>query len=400
MSDLQRTPGDRESSDRFEVLIAGGGVAGLEAAFALRELAGDRVSIRILAPTDEFVYRPMSVAEPFTSGWAQHYPLSELAAGAGAELLTDALLEVDAPRRQVRTAGGAELSYDALLICLGASVHSRYEHATNVDDAHMDELLHGLVQDIEEGYVRRLAIVVPAPMPWPLPAYELALMASERAWDMQAEMSVTVLTPEQAPLAVFGPETSLALSRLLDDRKIDVLTSAYCEVPEAKTVLIHPGDRSLAVDRIVALPELRGPAIEGLPCDDAGFIPIGEFAEVRGVERVWAAGDATDVAVKHGGVAAQMADTAARSIAALAGAAIEPEAFDLVLEGVLLTGGRPRYLRGATTDGRPAPSELPELRRDDPAPKIAARYLGPRLAALTPSTPRPSDAENPLAASG
>jgi 2-polyprenyl-6-methoxyphenol hydroxylase-like FAD-dependent oxidoreductase len=55
-------------TERFEVLIAGGGVAGLEAAFALRDLAGDRVAVSILAPTDELVYRPTSVAEPFTSG--------------------------------------------------------------------------------------------------------------------------------------------------------------------------------------------------------------------------------------------------------------------------------------------------------------------------------------------
>jgi sulfide:quinone oxidoreductase len=215
MSDLPTTAARRDRGAPCQVLIAGAGVAGLEAAFALRELAGDRVGLRIMAPTDEFVYRPMSVAEPFTSGWAQHYPLSALAEAVGAELVQDALVEVNAPDQQVRTANGSTLSYDALLICLGASVHPRYEHATTVDDVRMDELLHGLVQDIEGGYVHHLAVVVPAPMPWPLPAYEIALMASERAWDMQTDMSVTVLTPEEAPLAIFGSEASRGLARLL-----------------------------------------------------------------------------------------------------------------------------------------------------------------------------------------
>ncbi len=389
-----------DTAKRFEVLIAGAGVAGLEAAFALRQLAGDRVGLTIMAPTDAFVYRPMSVAEPFTSGWAQHYPLSKLAEAAGAELLRDALLEVDHQHQQVRTVSGATLSYDALLVCLGASVHGRYEHATTVDDTRMDELLHGLVQDVEGGYVHSLAVVVPAPMPWPLPAYEIALMASERAWDTQADMSVTVLTPEKAPLAIFGADVSQALVRLLEERKIKVVTSVDCEVPKAKTIRIHPGDRSLDVDRIVALPELRGPAIAGLPHDDGGFIPVDEYAQIKGIKGVWAAGDATDFPIKHGGVSAQMADTAAQSIAALAGIAVAPRPFDPTLEGVLLTGGTPRYLhrRAAADDG--GPSGMVTLERGDGTPKIAAKYLAPRLDELRPVVAGRAEATPPVIAAG
>jgi sulfide:quinone oxidoreductase len=243
-----------------------------------------------------------------------------------------------------------------------------------------------LVQDVEEGYVRTLAIVVPAPMPWPLPAYELALLASERAFDMQADMSITVLTPEDAPLSIFGADASLAVSRLLAERRIEVVTSAYCEVPKSKTVRIHPGDRSLEVDRIVALPELRGPVIAGLPHDSSGFVPVDDYGRVMGVERVWAAGDATDYPIKHGGVAAQLADTAAQSIAAFAGAQAEPMKFAPVIEGVLLTGGRPRYLHSSPGGGKSAQSELLELQRNDRTPKIAARYLEPHLAELRSSS--------------
>ncbi len=372
----------------FDVLIAGAGVAGLEAAFALRELAGAQVRVTIAAPTDEFVYRPMSIAEPFTSGRAQHYSLPELAARAHANLRRDALVKVDAENQRVETTDGTELSYDALLICLGATAHARYEHATTIDDAHMDELLHGLLQDIEGGYVSSLAMVVPAPMPWPLPAYEFALMASERAWDMQADMSVTLITPEDVPLASFGPDAGLALARLLDERKIDVVTSAECEIPKAQTVQIHPRDRPLHFDRIIALPELRGSAVAGLPHDDRGFIPIDDHTRVPGVKRVWAAGDTTNFPVKHGGVAAQMAHTAAQSIAAAAGAAVEPERFDPVLEGVLLTGGKPRYLRGRAADGTGTHPEVRTLEHGDEPPKIAARYLAPHLLAIQPTDQR------------
>ncbi|MGZ4297174.1 MAG: FAD-dependent oxidoreductase [Solirubrobacteraceae bacterium] len=365
----------------LRVVIAGGGVAGLEAAFALRELAGDRVATTLLTPGDEFVYRPLSIGEPFSSTHAERYALAPLAAAAGAELVQDTLASVDPRNQVVRTGAGAKLGYDALLVGLGAAMQPVSQHATNVDDARMDELLHGLVQDIEGGYVRRLAIVVPGPMPWPFPAYELALMASERAWDMQTDLDVTLMTPERAPLEIFGAEASGAVARMLADRRIEVVGSAYCEIPRSQLVVVHPGGRSVAADRIVAFPQLVGPDVDGLPSDGGGFLPVDEYGRVRGVQRVWAAGDGTDYPVKQGGVAAQLADTAAESIAALAGVTRDVRPFSPIVEGVLITGGTPRYLR-ATPAGRDSDGEsvFTELARGATPPKIAARYLGPHLA--------------------
>jgi sulfide:quinone oxidoreductase len=244
----------------------------------------------------------------------------------------------------------------------------------------MDELLHGLVQDIEGGYLHRLAIVVPGPMPWPFPAYELALMASERAWDMQTELELTLLTPERSPLELFGAHASHEVAKLLSDRRIEVVTSAYCEIPHSQLVVVHPGGRSIAADRIVAFPQLVGPDVKGLPSDGGGFIPVDEYGRVRGVQWVWAAGDGTDQPLKLGGVAARLADTAAETIAAAAGVAHDVRPFSPVVEGILMTGGTARYLRatppGPTSDGE---SVFTELARGVMPPKIAARYLGPHL---------------------
>jgi sulfide:quinone oxidoreductase len=370
---------DPTEAGPLSVLIAGAGVAGLEAAFALRELAGDRVVVKLLAPNDEFIYRPMTVGEPFNLGRAERYSLSSLADAAEAELVQGALSEVHADRRVALTDSGVELSYDALLVGLGANLHRRYEHVTSVDDGRMDDVLHGLVQDVEEGYVHRLAFVVPTPIPWPLPAYELALMTAERAWDMQADLRITIVTPEAAPLSVFGESASQEVADLLARRGIEVITSASFEIPKAKTIRLHPGDRTLEVDRIVALPELRGPALSGLPYDATGFLAVDGYGRVKGVEAVWAAGDCTDFAVKHGGIAAQQADTAARSIAARSGAAVEAEQPEPVIEGVLLTGEKPLRLGAQTPGVTTVRSGLSGVLGGSPAQKIAARYLGPHL---------------------
>jgi sulfide:quinone oxidoreductase len=368
--------------ESFEVVIVGGGVAGLEGALALRNLAGDRVSLKLMAPSPDFVYRPMTVREPFSWAVAERYPLPEIAPDIGAELVKDALVRVDPGAQVVHGESGSELRYDALLLGLGAKIRARYEHAVTLNDARLDELLHGLIQDVEGGYVNRLGFVVPPRMAWPLPVYELALMTSRRAYDMNVEVAATIVTPEDAPLAVFGQGVSQAVAELLAERGIEVIVSAYCEVPRTGVIEISPGERTLEVDRVVALPELDGPAVPGLPHTSDGFIPVDDHCRVRDTERVYAAGDAVDFAVKHGGIAAQQADTAAQAIAALAGAPVDPQPFRPSIHGVLLTGEEPRYLSAEITGGRGLRSELTDEPTWSPPTKISARYLAPYLEQL------------------
>lgn len=369
------------SSPASNVVIAGGGVAALEAALALRHYAGAELELTLLAPAKEFVYRPMTVREPFAYGPAQRYFLNPIAADVNAELIEDSFAWVDAARQTAHTQGGRELHYDALLLALGAMAHGRYGHALTIDDRRLDELLHGLIQDVEAHYVRSLAFIIPPRMAWPLPVYELALMTAGRAYDMNLELPVTVITPEDAPLAIFGQEASATVSGLLGEAGVTTIGSSYAEVPEQGHVVLSPGDRRMSFDRVVALPELFGPKVRGLPAAEHGFIPVDVHGRVRGVDHVYAAGDATNFPVKHGGVASQQADAAAEAIAAAAGAPLEPQPFNPVIHGMLLTGGRPKYLTAHITGGHGFSSTISDTPTWSPATKIAARFLAPYLEA-------------------
>jgi len=123
-----------------------------------------------------------------------------------------------------------------------------------------------------------------------------------------------------------------------------------------------------------------GPAIRGLPGGTHGFIPVDPYGRVRDVDRVYAAGDATDFAIKHGGIAAQQADTVALTIAGLVGAPVEPKPFRPEIHGLLLTGGKPRYLSARVSGDHGFSSEITETPTWSPPAKIAARYLAPYLA--------------------
>ena len=378
MGRAEATPTD-SGTGAFKVLIAGGGVAALEGALALRELAGDAVALTLLCPEPEFFYRPLAVREPFAYSGAVSYPLAVFARDVHAKLVPDSFAWIDPEHRVVHIRGGDELGYDALLLAVGAKPHARYGHALTVDDRRLDELMHGLIQDIEGGYVKSVAFVVPPRVPWPMPIYDLALMTAGRAYEMNVDVAVTIVTPEEHPLALFGQEASAGVQELLNEERIQTITAAYAEVPSIGCVTIHPGDRQLTVDRVVALPELFGPEIRGLPTAEHGFIATDRHGHVREVERVFAAGDVTDFAVKHGGIAAQQADAAAESIAALAGVQIEPKGFDPIVSAILLTAGRPKYLTAQITGGHGYTSSISDKPTWDPPSKIAAKYLSPYL---------------------
>jgi sulfide:quinone oxidoreductase len=368
-----------QTENELRVIVAGGGVAALETVLALADLAPDRTDVTVIAPNGEFVYRPMTVREPFAYGAAQRYPLASIVNDAGATLLSDELAWVDPGTQTIHTKGGQELPYDALMLALGASAHPRYEHALTIDDSHMDETMRGLIQDVEEGYVKRLAFVSPGRMAWPLPLYELALMTAGRAFDMNVELAVTIVSPEDTPLAVFGANASLAVSKLLQKAHIVSVNSAYAEVPSSKEVVINPGDRHLHVDRVIALPELYGPAVRGIPLTTHGFIRVDRHGRLLDAGPIYAAGDAVDFPVKHGGISAQQADAAAQAIAAAAGAHVTPEPFTPVIRGMLLTDGDPVYLTAKITGGHGFSSEITDTPTWSPAAKIAARYLAPCL---------------------
>jgi sulfide:quinone oxidoreductase len=365
--------------DKLRVVIVGGGVAALETALALAQLAPEHTDLTLIAPNPEFVYRPMTVREPFAHGAAARYPLQRIARDAGARLLPDELDWIDPERQSIQTKTGERIEYDALVLALGAHAHTRYRHAVTIDDRHMDETLHGLIQDVEGGYVHSLAFVASDRMAWPLPLYELALMSAGRAYDMGVELSTAIITPEHSPLVVFGSTASEAVAELLGNAHILTINTPHVEVPSSGEVVIASGERRLRVDRVIALPELYGPPVRGIPLGEHGFIRVDPHGRVPGVEHVYAAGDATDFPVKYGGIAAQQADVVAQSIAALAGASVTAELFHPVIHGMLLTDGKPVYLTAEIAGDEGFNSKVSDTPTWSPPKKIVAKYLAPYL---------------------
>ena len=365
------------------VVIAGAGIAGIEGLLRLRRLAGDRVQITVLSPVDEFVYRPLAVLEPFSRGSLRRYRLERLITPTGARHVRDRLVRVDPAFGLVLTHSGRELPYDALLVAVGAGQSNPYPHAALFTDRNGGETFTAIVGDLEAGRANSLAFVVPQGSVWPLPLYELALLTAHHARRSAIPVQLTFVTAEPRPLKVFGQAADDAIERLLDEANIALRTGVTAAVPGPGR--LHLGDDELHADRIVTLPRIIGPAVPGLPAGTAWFTPIDDYCRVPGTDgRVFAAGDATDSPVKHGGLGAQQADTAAAGIAHLAGTAPRPGPLMPVIRSRLLTGDKPLYLVARVEGGLGWRSEVHE---HPPWPldhKVVAEELGPYLANLSP----------------
>ena len=159
----------------------------------------------------------------------------------------------------------------------------------------------------------------------------------------------------------FGSAAADEAAELLRAASIEVHCNSYAASFAGGELRLVPEGR-LAADRVVSLPRLRGPRVEGVAHDVDGFVPTDLHGLVHGSPDVYAAGDATSFPLKHGGIAVQQADAVAEAIAARLGACVRPRPFRPLLRGLLLTGDAPRFLwfdpaggRGETSAATPYP---------------------------------------------
>ncbi len=367
------------SGERQKVVIAGAGIAGAEAALALRDLGRGLVDVHLYDARPEFVFWPYAVGEPYGTSQAFRYDLQRLAEHCQASFHLAGIAAVDPAERLVVTDDGKQAAYDHLVLVPGAQKVAAVPGAATFWGASDEGEVGAVIAKLREGGLRHLVFTMPRERGWALPLYELALLgATERGRSTAGPTRITILTPENAPLEVFGSRAAEQVSALLAERGIEVIVGGHPIGFADGRLGISPGE-DLAADAVIALPFLEGRAIDGIPHDGKGFIPIDEHSRVVGLDRVYAAGDASAFPVKQGGIAAQQADGAAEAIAAAAGAELEPRPFDPVLRAVLWTGGEARYLYGRVgVGGDGDESGLGERPHGGMrSSKVMARYLTP-----------------------
>jgi sulfide:quinone oxidoreductase len=363
-------------TDTPRVLIAGGGVAGLEACLALRSFLGEaELDIDLLCREDRFEYRPLAVLEPFGGAAAWSMKLERFAADQEVRLVRDTLAAVQPDRQVAITAYSGRLRYDALLLCVGARPVRALPGAITFRGGRDASAVRAALEAVQPGETTTIAFAVPSGALWTLPLYELAILAAARLHTRGTRAQVMITSPEAAPLEAFGAPASTAVAQLLDAHGIEFAGHAVAVAADAGELELDDGRRIRAA-AVVTLPGLVGRRVPGVPQDAEGFIDVDEHGRVPGTDGVYAAGDVTTFPLKQGGLATQQADAAAEAMLAALGVPIVPRPFEPVLKGVLYTGHQPAYLRARMAGEGSEPRAYSMWW---PPSKIAGRHLAPYL---------------------
>ena len=218
----------REPSD---VVIAGGGVAALEALLALSEIAQNHVRVTLVAPDPRLTYRPLAVAEPFGISEPRVIDLERTAHDRGARFVAGSLHFVKPEAGRAGLADGTSLHYDALLVAIGTYQAPMLPGAlTFAMPGSVDEF-RALLGEIESGespgsrsrFPTRCAAA---------PALRAGRITAAFAVKIGANVELHMVTPELRPLEIFGPGVSSHVARLLEDAGIRLHTG---RVPLAST---------------------------------------------------------------------------------------------------------------------------------------------------------------------
>lgn len=340
-------------------MIAGGGFAGVEAMLALRAIAADAIDLTLVAPDPMLAYRPAATGEAFAEAGPRLYDLEAIATELEADYHMARLESVAPQKRFVRLSSGASLGYDALVLAVGARSRKSIPGALSFRDQRDVPLLRGVLERLRTGSIDRLVFAIPSGCAWGLPAYELALRAAIAAEDDRVESAITIVSPEHAPLAAFGRDCSNAVQGLLDEHGVRFLGASAVSTVHGDGTAVLEFAGAIRADRVVALPQLRGQAITGIPASWSEFVPTDPLGCVEGLTDVYAAGDMTRCAMKFAGLAVHHADRIAHTITTRLGLSVGECAETVVLHARLRGRRRTLVLRAEVDgQGRPVSAQL------------------------------------------
>jgi len=285
-------------------VVLGGGFGGLETAFTLRMLAGERAGITLVTDQKCFLFKPNSIYVPFGLDPDKlRVPLDRPTARKGIELIQAKAREIDPEAREVQLDGLA-VPYDFLVVATGAGmrpaeVPGLAEHAistwTPVDMLRLRAGFESLIEASLHNERRRVLFVIPPNNKCAGPLYEIVLMLDTWLRRKGAREGVEIVwsTFENSYIQAFGPRLHEVAAAEFERRGIEGHTDWTVERVEADAVSYANGEQ-LGYDLLVGFPPyIASTPFPGLRSDERGFL-ITDLASRRLVDHpeIFAVGDA------------------------------------------------------------------------------------------------------------
>jgi NADH dehydrogenase FAD-containing subunit len=316
-------------STRPQVVILGGGFAGLETAFSLRQQLGERVGLTLVSETMDFLFKPNTIYIPFGGREDRlHIPLSRPLRRRDVTFHRGRAVDVDPDARRVSLGDGTRLGYDFLVVATGAAMRPEEvpglaENARTIwTPQQMRELggdLRWVLEDARRGRRSKVLFLVPPGNKCAGPLYEIVFMLDSwlRRHNARDDVDIEWTTFESSYIQAFGPRLHEVVSAEFAARGIEGHTEAVVTkvLPDE---VVYADDSVREYDHLVSFPPyVSAVSYPALPSDDRGFV-VTDLAtrQVQAHPGVYAPGDAGDFPVKQAFLAFLQADAVADDIAA------------------------------------------------------------------------------------
>ena len=310
-------------------MVLGGGFGGLETAFDLRLLAGDRAKITLVSDSDHFLFKPNSIYVPFGMDPEKlKVPLAKPAARKNIELIQAKAHGIDPDARRVEL-DGRSIPYDFLVVATGADMRAGEipglgEHAISPwTPAEMLRLRAGF-QGLLSGNGKGKQPACPLRRPAEQQVLRAAvrdradarhLAAPQRRPREHRDRLVDLreqLHPGLRPAPARGRRGRVRAPRHRRPHRLGRRARRPRSPPPTPTA------SSSSYDLLVAFPPyIAATSFPGLDADERGFLAteLGSRRLTRHPE-IFAVGDAADFPVKQAFLAFLQADAAASHLAA------------------------------------------------------------------------------------
>ncbi len=316
------------STSKPRVLVLGLGFGGLESAFYVKWKLKNRVDLTIIAPTDQFLFKPNTIYIPFGADPKEFvFSVRKGMEKRGIRFLQGKAVGIDPELSLVETTTTeGKIPYDYLIIATGAGMQPEdipgledYAHTVWTPQAmlRLREGYQKVRERLQDGKTQHILFLVPPHNKCSGPLYEIVFMTDTwfRRQKLRDRLKITWTTFEKGYIQAFGPRLNEVVEKEFARRNIEGIKQVVVKEVKAQRVLYENG-MEIEYDLLVSFPPYRAEIkFDTLPADERGFISTYlPTRQVQGYENIYVAGDTGDFPVKQAFLAFLQADAGAEHL--------------------------------------------------------------------------------------
>ena len=292
---------------RKQLVIVGGGFAGLEAAFTLKELLGSAVRIALIdrSPYHYFIPSIHEIISGKVEPQQIRIPLSAMLGPTGIDCIQDEVLDLDRGQRRIIT-NKSVLAYDYLVLGLGAennffSIPGAAELACRFRSAVDAEQIRAGLARIMEDEACSYTVMIAGGGTEGVEVVGEVVDAVEKGCGSDAlktgRITIELIEAQDRPLPGFPDKLRDFAGDYLRKRSVRLTTGSRIAEVEKESVLLDSG-AIRPVSLLIWTGGIQPPKLVGtlsLPKDPSGWLKVNEHLQAFDDDRVYGIGDAVSI---------------------------------------------------------------------------------------------------------